>query len=119
MRAAATRFGDKTSVTAATKTLSFAELDALADRVAELLERGVRPGPPVSLYSQNRCEWIATYHGALQAGVVVVRAGQGPRVAVSVLITAIVDAHSGGRRGGAGTACSRLVGLGHRVTSRA
>ncbi|WP_208865377.1 AMP-binding protein [Amycolatopsis rubida] len=49
------------------KTLSFAELDALAG----LLARGVRPGQPVSLHSQNRREWIAAYRGALPAGAVV------------------------------------------------
>ncbi|MTD55740.1 class I adenylate-forming enzyme family protein [Amycolatopsis pithecellobii] len=72
LRAAAARFGDRTALITATKTLSYAQLDDFADRVAAgLLEHGVRPGLPVSLYSQNRWEWIAAYHGALRAGAVV------------------------------------------------
>ncbi|WP_033291800.1 class I adenylate-forming enzyme family protein [Amycolatopsis jejuensis] len=72
LRTAAARFGGKIALITATRTLTFAELDALADRVAAgLAERGIRSGQPVSLYSQNRWEWIAAYHGALRAGAVV------------------------------------------------
>ncbi|GAY07277.1 long-chain-fatty-acid--CoA ligase [Pseudonocardia sp. N23] len=56
----------------ATRTLGFDELDALSDRVAAgLAERGVRPGRAVSLYAQNRWEWVVAYHGVLKAGAVV------------------------------------------------
>ncbi|WP_396891882.1 class I adenylate-forming enzyme family protein [[Mycobacterium] wendilense] len=69
---AAERFGDKTALVTADRTLSYRELDEAADAVAHgLVERGVRPGQTVSLYSPNRWEWIVTYHGALKAGAVV------------------------------------------------
>ncbi len=72
LRAAAARFGGKRALVTATRMLSFEELDALSDRVAAwLAARGVRPGQPVSLYAQNRWEWVVTYHGALKAGAIV------------------------------------------------
>lgn len=72
LRASATRFGDKPALVTAARTLSFAELDAMSDRVAAgLAARGVRPGQVVSLYAQNRWEWVISYHGALKTGAVV------------------------------------------------
>lgn len=72
LRRSAARFGDRTALVTSTRTLSFAELDALSDRVAAALAgRGLRAGQPVSLYSQNRWEWVVAYHGALKAGAVV------------------------------------------------
>ncbi|MDD7965344.1 class I adenylate-forming enzyme family protein [Actinomycetospora lemnae] len=72
LRTVGARFGEKTALVTATRTLSFAELDALSDRVAAgLVARGVRGGQPVSLYAQNRWEWVVAYHGALKAGAVV------------------------------------------------
>ncbi|ODU07466.1 MAG: fatty-acid--CoA ligase [Pseudonocardia sp. SCN 72-86] len=72
LRASAARFGDRTALVTAGRTLSFTELDALSDRVAAWLAgRGVEPGRPVSLYAQNRWEWVVAYHGALKAGAVV------------------------------------------------
>jgi long-chain acyl-CoA synthetase len=69
---AAAQFGDKTALVTSTRTLSFTELDEASDRVAAALaERGVRPGQPVSLYDQNRWEWVVAYHGALRAGAVI------------------------------------------------
>ncbi|MDT0566273.1 AMP-binding protein [Streptomyces sp. DSM 3412] len=69
---AATRFGDKTALVTSTRTLTFRELDAESDRVAAaLIARGVRPGDRISLYAQNRWEWIVSYHGVLKAGAVV------------------------------------------------
>jgi long-chain acyl-CoA synthetase len=69
---AATRFGDKPALITDSRTLSYAELDALADRVgAALITRGIAPGDRVSLYAQNRWEWIVAYHGILKAGAVV------------------------------------------------
>ena len=70
--AAAARFGDRTALVTATRSLTFDELHVLSDRIAAgLAERGVRPGQPVSLYAQNRWEWVVAYHGALKAGAVV------------------------------------------------
>jgi len=72
LRRAAARFGDKAALVTATRTLSFTELDALSDRVAAgLVENGVTAGRPVSLYAQNRWEWVVAYHGALKAGAIV------------------------------------------------
>lgn len=72
LRAVGSRFGTKPALVTATRTLSFAELDELSDRVAAgLVARGVRAGQVVSLYAQNRWEWVVTYHGALKAGAVV------------------------------------------------
>jgi long-chain acyl-CoA synthetase len=70
--AAAAAHLDKTALVTSTRSLSYAELDDLSDRVAAALSvRGVRPGDRVSLYSTNRWEWIVAYHGALKAGAVV------------------------------------------------
>ena len=54
------------------RSFSHEELSATADRVAGALGGlGVEPGQRVSLYSQNRWEWIVAYHGALRLGAVV------------------------------------------------
>lgn len=72
LRAVGSRFGTKPALVTAARTLSFAELDDLSDRVAAgLVARGVRAGQVVSLYAQNRWEWVVTYHGALKAGAIV------------------------------------------------
>ena len=72
LRTVGPRYGDKPALVTRTRTLTFAELDALSDRVAAgLAARGVRAGQPVSLYAQNRWEWVVAYHGALKAGAVV------------------------------------------------
>src|ERR1700749_2071944 len=69
---AARRFGSKTALIAAGRTLTYYELDDLCDRVAGgLHDIGVRPGDRVSLYSPNRWEWVIAYHAALRAGAVV------------------------------------------------
>ena len=69
---AAARFGSKPALVTNTRTLSYAELDTLSDRVAAALAaRGIAPGDRVSLYAQNRWEWIVAYHGILKAGAVV------------------------------------------------
>jgi long-chain acyl-CoA synthetase len=68
----AARFGDKVALVTATRTMTFHELHDESDRVATaLLARGLRPGQAVSLYAQNRWEWVVSYHGALKAGAVV------------------------------------------------
>ncbi|MGW0824716.1 class I adenylate-forming enzyme family protein [Streptomyces sp. NPDC002845] len=72
LRRAAARYADKVALVTAARTMTFRELDAESDRVAAALAaRGVRPGQPVSLYAQNRWEWVVAYHGALKAGAVV------------------------------------------------
>jgi long-chain acyl-CoA synthetase len=69
---AAARYGNKTALVTDARTLTYAELDRLSDRVAgALAARGIAPGDRVSLYSQNRWEWIVAYHGILKTGAVV------------------------------------------------
>ena len=49
--------------------LSYAELEDRTRRVAGALrERGIAPGDRVSIYAQNRWEWVVAYHGSLQGG---------------------------------------------------
>jgi long-chain acyl-CoA synthetase len=72
LRVAAARWGPKTALITARRSLSFAELDELSDRVAAALgQRGIVAGDRVSLLAQNRWEWIVAYHGVLKAGAVV------------------------------------------------
>jgi len=69
---AAARFGHKTALISAARTLSYAELDALSRHVAgALAARGIASGDRVSIYAQNCWEWIVAYHGILKAGAVV------------------------------------------------
>jgi long-chain acyl-CoA synthetase len=69
---AARRFGTKTALVTADRTLTYQALDELCERVAGgLHDIGVRPGDRVSLYSPNRWEWVIAYHAALRAGAVV------------------------------------------------
>ncbi|HSS01662.1 MAG TPA: long-chain fatty acid--CoA ligase, partial [Kofleriaceae bacterium] len=69
---AAQRFSDRFALVAATRTLRYRELDEESDRVASALRaRGLEPGQVVSLYAQNRWEWVVAYHGALKAGAIV------------------------------------------------
>jgi len=69
---AARRFGSKTALVAPGRTLTYAELDELCDRVAGgLHDVGIRPGDRVSLYSPNRWEYVVAYHAALRAAAVV------------------------------------------------
>src|SRR5580698_3612513 len=72
LTAAAHEFGSKVALVTANRSLSFAELDHLSDAVAfGMRARGVRTGDRVSIYAQNRWEWIVSYHAALKAGAVV------------------------------------------------
>lgn len=70
--ASATRFGEKTALVTPTRALSYVELDDLSNRLgASLVSRGVAAGDRVSIYSQNRWEWVVAYHAALKVGAVV------------------------------------------------
>jgi long-chain acyl-CoA synthetase len=70
--AAAGRHGDRTALICRDRTLTYAELDAAISQItAGLSLRGVRPGERVTLFSENRWEWVAAYHGILRAGCVV------------------------------------------------
>lgn len=55
------------------KSLTYAQLDAEADRVASsLIKLGLQKGDRVAIWSANCCEWLAAHHGAARAGAVVV-----------------------------------------------
>ncbi|MBI5276879.1 MAG: acyl--CoA ligase [Burkholderiales bacterium] len=63
----------------ARRKLSWAELDALADRVAAALQRdGVRPTQAIAICGANSIEYVAVFIGALRAGVAVAPLPVGP-----------------------------------------
>lgn len=69
---AAAQFGDKEALVASTRSFTFNELNEMSNRLAaEMTARGFQPGRTISLYSQNRWEWLVAYHAALKAGAVV------------------------------------------------
>jgi acyl-CoA synthetase (AMP-forming)/AMP-acid ligase II len=54
------------------RTLSYAELDALLDRIAASLQRdGVEPGRSIAICASSSIEYAAVFLGALRAGVAV------------------------------------------------
>jgi long-chain acyl-CoA synthetase len=62
------------------RQISYAELDALANRFANLLcARGVTRGDRVVIALDNGIELVATYFGALKAGAIAVPLPPGPR----------------------------------------
>ena len=69
---AAKRYGEKTALVLAERSLTFNELDALSNRFASaLFTLGVRAGDRVTLYSPNCWEWVVSYYGILKTGAVV------------------------------------------------
>ena len=69
---AAAKHGDKVALVTASRSLSYRELDDLSSAFAGALrQRGIDDGDRVSIYSQNRWEWVVAYHGILKAGAVV------------------------------------------------
>ena len=69
---AAAAHGDKVGLVTPGRALTFVELDELSGAFAGALRRcGIGDGDRVSLYSQNRWEWVVAYHGILKAGAVV------------------------------------------------
>ena len=82
--AAARQHGDKVALVCGSRYLSFNELDEASTRIAAaLVDRGVRPGQTVSLFAQNRWEWVTAYHGVLKAGGVVEGNLASPRIAMA------------------------------------
>ncbi len=56
----------------ATRTIDYANLDALMDRIAAALQRdGLRPGDAIAVCATTSIEYAAVFLGALRAGVVV------------------------------------------------
>ena len=72
-REAAVKFAERPAVVDLHQPLSYAELDALSDRIASgLLAHGVQPGDHVGLYGVNSSIFVALYIGIQKAGSVVV-----------------------------------------------
>ncbi|CAJ1581693.1 (2,3-dihydroxybenzoyl)adenylate synthase [[Mycobacterium] wendilense] len=71
LREAAARWPDKTAITDTRESYTFAELDALADRVgAGLTARGIAAGDRVLLQLPNSCRFAVALFGLLRAGAV-------------------------------------------------
>ncbi len=69
---AARRFGDSTALVIEDARLSFSELDARSNQVANgLLSLGVQTGDRVTLYGPNCWEWVVAYYAVAKAGGVV------------------------------------------------
>lgn len=74
LRRHAANQGDKTAFVVfaadgARRAISYAELDAMANRAAHVLQGlGVQRGDRVAVLSRNRIESVATYYGALKIG---------------------------------------------------
>ena len=68
----ARKHGDRVALIIDSRRLSFRELDALSNRVANgLAASGVQPGDRVSLFGPNSWEWLVSYYGILKSGAVV------------------------------------------------
>src|SRR5690242_5580914 len=64
---------DRTAVVLGDTRLTYAQVDAAANQVANLLvERGVKPGDKVALSSPNLPYFTIVYYGILKAGATVV-----------------------------------------------
>jgi len=69
--AAAARHGDRTALVIDKRQLSFRELDAQSNRVANgLIALGVKPGDRIGLFGANSCEWVISYYGIAKTGAV-------------------------------------------------
>jgi long-chain acyl-CoA synthetase len=63
------RFADKTALVIGGRSLTFAELDGLAGRVASGLGRlGIGKGDRVTLYAPNSWQWAVAYHAVARLG---------------------------------------------------
>lgn len=79
---AAARWPQRPAVIDADHTYSFAELDALADRIAlALADLGIRPGDRVLLQLPNCCQFAIALFALLRAGAVPVMCLPGHRIA--------------------------------------
>jgi long-chain acyl-CoA synthetase len=66
------KHGDRVALIIDSRRLSFRQLDALSNRVANgLVASGVQPGDRVSLFGPNSWEWLVSYYGIVKAGAVV------------------------------------------------
>ena len=73
LEGAAERYADKTAVAIGERRLSYAELDAAANRVANaLVGMGIAQGDRVALLLTNSPEFVAVYFGVVKIGAVAV-----------------------------------------------
>ncbi|MBP2559855.1 amino acid adenylation domain-containing protein [Neorhizobium galegae] len=71
LRDSARRFGKKTALIAGDVRLSYAELDALSDRLAaSLASSGIKPGDRVLMVLDNAHEAVVSFFGLWKAGAV-------------------------------------------------
>ncbi len=69
LEASASRRPDKTALVCGRRRLTYAQLDALANRLAHaLIGRGVRHGDRVAIYLSNSVEAVAGIFAVLKAG---------------------------------------------------
>ncbi|RVW07811.1 long-chain fatty acid--CoA ligase [Prescottella agglutinans] len=69
----ARRYPDRVALVCGTTHLTYAQLDARANQIADLLvARGIEPGDRVALSCPNLPQFPAAYYGILKAGAVVV-----------------------------------------------
>ncbi len=70
--AAASAYGDETALVFGERSFSFREFDARAARLASgLSDVGIGEGDIVTLYSENRWEWVVSYYAVARLGAVV------------------------------------------------
>jgi long-chain acyl-CoA synthetase len=68
----AARYGDRVALVFQAEEFTYNRLDELTARLANGLRGlGISPGDRVTLYSQNRWEWIVSYYAALRLGAVI------------------------------------------------
>jgi long-chain acyl-CoA synthetase len=68
----AAKYGDRVALVFQGEEFTYRRLDRLTAKLANGLRGlGVSPGDRVTLYSQNRWEWIASYYAVLRLGAVV------------------------------------------------
>tara|TARA_R110001592_G_scaffold190887_1_gene436933 strand:+ start:7087 stop:8643 length:1557 start_codon:yes stop_codon:yes gene_type:complete len=69
---AASRFGSKPALIAGDAELSFLELEAQTNQLANaFVNLGVQPGERITLYGTNCSEWVVSYYAALKVGAVI------------------------------------------------
>ena len=66
------KHADRVALIVDDRRMSYRELDALSNRVANgLVASGVQPGDRVGLFGPNSWEWVVSYYGIAKAGAVV------------------------------------------------
>ena len=70
---AARRHGDRTAFKSGDRILSYAQLDALSNGLADnLTARGVRPGERIAMLLENSLDFPVVYFGIIKAGAIAV-----------------------------------------------